>query len=121
VTDPLEQGAAVDHVEGALRDGDRAQVAGDHVVVGALRVEQDAPRQRQVAVDRGDRDLEPALGELGDAEFAQRGHAAGLEHADRPAEALQDIFAHWLGKKPARRPLPVRRVSLGSRHTPYRS
>jgi hypothetical protein len=121
VTDSLEQGGAVDHVEGALRDGDRAQVAGDHVVVGVSRVDQHAPRQRLVTVDRGDRDLEPALGELGDAELAQRGHAAGLEHADRPAEALKDILAHGLGKKPARRPLPVRRVSLGSRHVPHRS
>jgi len=121
VADPLEQGGAVDHVEGALGDSDRAEVAGDHVVVGASRVEQHAPRQRLVTVDRGNRDLEPALGKLGDAQLAQRGHTAGLEHADRPAEALQDILAHRLGEEAARRPLPFRRASLGSRHASHGS
>ena len=121
MADPLEQGGAVDHIEGALRDGDRAQVAGDHVVVGAAGVKQHAPGERLVTVDRGNRDLEAALGELGDAQFAQRGHAAGLEHADRPAEALQDILAHRLGEEAARRPLPFRRASLGSRHASHGS
>jgi hypothetical protein len=67
VPHPLEQGGAVDHVEGALRDWDRAQVAGDHVVVGAMCVEQYPPGKRLVAVHGGHRDLEAALGELGDA------------------------------------------------------
>jgi len=119
--DPLEQPGAVDHVEGALRYGDRAQVAGDHVVVGVVRFEQHAPGERLIGVDRGDRDLEPALRELGEAQLAQRGQAASLEHADRSAEALEDVLAHGLGKEPARRPLPLRRASLGSRHETKRS
>jgi hypothetical protein len=121
VTHPLEQGRAVDHVEGALRDGNRAQVAGDHVVVGDVRVEQRLLGERLVAVDGGDRDLEPAVGELGDAELAQRGQAARLEHADGSAEALQDVLAHRLGEEPDRRPFLVWRASLGSRHASHGS
>jgi hypothetical protein len=118
---PLEQGRAVDDVEGPLRNGDGAQVAGYHVVVSTARVEQHLPGERLVAVDGGDRDLKPALGELGDAELAQRGQAARLEHADRSAEALQYVLAHRLGEEPGRRPLPVWRASFGSRHASHGS
>jgi len=116
VLDALKQQGAVHNVVSPLRDGDRAQVAGDHVGVGALRVAQHAPRERLVRVDDGDRDLEAALGQLADAEFAQRGETAGLEHADRPSQALPRVVAYRLGEEAARRPVAVRRASFDSRH-----
>ena len=88
-----------------MRDG--AQVADDHVVVGARRVLQHLPGQRVIGVDRGDRDLEPALGKLTDAELAQRGQAARLQQADRLAQAPQHVIAQRLGEEPGRRPLPL--------------
>ena len=78
---PLEQQRAVDHIEGALRDRNRAQVAGDDVVVGAARVVQHAHGKRLVSVDGGDGDLEAALGEFADAELARWRQAACLRRA----------------------------------------
>ncbi len=84
---PLKQLRAVDNVVGARRYRHRPQVSGDDVVVGAARVTQHAPCDRIVRVHGGDGDLEPAFGELCDAEFTQRCEAASLKHADRPAKA----------------------------------
>jgi hypothetical protein len=116
VTDPLEQQGAVHNVVAALRYRYGAQVAGDHLVVGGGRVAQHALRGRLVAIDGGDRDLEPARGEPGEAELAQRGQAARLEHADRASQALQHMIAHRLGEEAGRRPVAARRAALGSRH-----
>ncbi len=99
VVDALEQQRAVDHVVGPLRDRDRAQVAGDHIVIGGLRVPQHPPGERVVVVDGRDRDLEAALGQLAEAELAQRRQAARLEQADRAAQALQHVVAQRLGEE----------------------
>jgi hypothetical protein len=116
VLHPLEQLRAVDHVVGARRYRNRPQVAGDDVVIGAARVPKHAPRDRVVGVHGGDRDLEAALGEFPDGKLTQRRQAAGLEHADRPAKALQHVVAHRLGEESAHRTLAARRASFGGRH-----
>lgn len=113
---PFEQLRAVDHVVAARRYRNGPQVPGDHVVVGAARFPEHAPCDRVVGVDGGDRDGEPAIGEFPDAELTQRRQAARLEHADRPAEGLEHVVAHRLGKEPAHRPLAARRASFGGRH-----
>src|SRR6202020_1397033 len=79
------------------------------------------PRERLVGIDGGDRDLEAAIGELADAEFAQRREAAGLEHADRTARALRYVIAHRLREEAVRRPMVARRPSFGSRHVSHSS
>jgi hypothetical protein len=121
VLDALKQQGAVDDVVGPLRYGDRAQIAGDHVVVRALRVAQHAPGERLVGIDSGDRDLEAAFRELADAELAQRGEAARLEHADLLARAPQHVVANRLGEEAARCSMAARRASFGSSHIPNSS
>src|ERR1700761_3646472 len=78
VVNPFKKQGAVNHVVGALRDGDGAQVAGDHVVVGGLCVAEHAVGPRRGGADRGNRYLDPALGEVAEAEWAERGKAARL-------------------------------------------
>ena len=64
-----------------------------------MGVARHAPGERLAGVDRGDRDLEPAVGEFPGAEFAERGLAARLEHADGAPRALQHVGRTGSAKK----------------------
>jgi hypothetical protein len=114
--DPLEQARAVDDVVGTLRDGDGAQVANDHVGVSGPCVIERPLGQRVVGVDGGDRNLEPVLGELTDAEFPQRSEAAGLQQGDRPAEAAHRVVVQRLGEEPVRLHVRARRITASGSH-----
>jgi len=116
VVHALEQERAVDHVVGPLRDRGGAQVAGDHIVVGGLRLPERPPGDRVVVVDDGDRDLEAALGQPGDVQLAQRRQGARLKQADRSPEALKHVIAQWLGEEAVSAPLCARSATLRSRH-----